>query len=162
MSMRTDAAFLRVPLLLCAAALCACSAVPGCQTATASSAEPRPETRVVENAEAVIAPGPPVLLDPEGPLNVLLILVDGLHDEMPWLGYERDIAPWMTQFEKRAVSYTRAYAISSATARSVGPLLAGRYPSEMWRSGDYFTVYGQENVFVSEFAKAAGGADDRR
>ena len=155
--MRTDALPLRLCLLLCAATLCACSAVPGCQTA--SSAERRAENREsepVEKPETVIAPGPPVLLDPEGPLNVLLILVDGLHDEMPWLGYERDIAPWMTQFEKRSVSYTRAYSISSATARSVGPLLAGRYPSEMARSGDYFTVYGQENVLVSEFAKDAG------
>jgi len=143
-------------LLLCAAALCACSAVPGCTTASSAERRPEAEARPVEPAEEVIAPGPAVLLDPEGPLNVLLILVDGLHDEMPWLGYERDIAPWMTQFEKRAVSYTRAYAISSATARSVGPLLAGRYPSEMWRSGDYFTVYGRENVFVSEFAQAAG------
>lgn len=139
---------------LLGAGLCACSAVPGCTTA--SSAERRSESRPVEKSETVEAPGPALPLDPEQPLNVLLILIDGLHDEMPWLGYQRDIAPWLTGFEKRAVSYTRAYSISSATARSVGPLLAGRYPSEMARSGDYFTVYGPENVFVSELAAAAG------
>lgn len=160
--MRTDAVFLRLSVLwwrstisvALLATLCACSAVPGCTTA--SSAERRSESRPVEKTETVDAPGPALLLDPEQPLNVVLILIDGLHDEMPWLGYQRDIAPWLTAFEKRAVSYTRAYSISSATARSVGPLLAGRYPSEMARSGDYFTVYGPENVLVSELAAAAG------
>lgn len=156
--MATDTLFHRLSLLsspaLLGAALCACSAVPGCTTA--SSAERRTESRAVEKAETVVAPGPAVPLDPEEPLNVILILIDGLHDQMPWLGYERDIAPWLTNFEKRSVSYTRAYSISSATARSVGPLLAGRYPSEMARSGDYFTVYGPENVLVSELVQAAG------
>lgn len=141
------------PALL-ASALCACSAVPGCQTA--SSAERRPDTEPAAPAELPEPPGPAVALDPEGPLNVLLILIDGLHDQMPWLGYDRDIAPFMTQFEKRCVSYTRGYSISSATARSVGSLLAGRYPSEMQRNGYFFTVYGPDNVFVSEIAEEAG------
>lgn len=135
----------------------ACSAVPGCQTA--SSAERRPETIPATDSlagAAVRAPGPTVQLDPETTLNVILILIDGLHHEMPWLGYERDVAPWLTRFAKQSVNYSRAYAISSATARSVGPLLAGRYPSSMQRNGFFFTVYDTDNVFVSELLRDGG------
>ncbi len=146
--------FRRLAALTSTALLLACSVVPGCQTA--SSAERQNTKAEVAVTEEVVAPGPPILLDPETPLNVLLILIDGLHDEVPWLGYPRDIAPWLTSFAKKSVSYRRAYAISSATARSVGPLLAGRYPSEMQRNGYYFTVYGPDNVFVSEIVNEAG------
>jgi len=79
-----------------------------------------------------------------------------MHNQVPWLGYERDIMPRLTQLAERSVNYTRAYTIASATARSVGPLLAGRYPSEMRRNGLYFTSYHGDNEFVSELAQAAG------
>lgn len=91
-----------------------------------------------------------------GALNVVLILIDSLRYDMPWLGYQRAIAPWLTAFERRSVSYTHAYALSNMTARSVGALLAGRYPSELHRDGNFFTTYYPENVFVSERAAAAG------
>ncbi len=137
---------------LAAASMLACSSVPGCQAASSAERLDPPEVR----SEGGESQSPVILLDPAEPLNVVLILIDGLRDKMPWLGYERDIAPWLTRFEKRTVSYTRAYSISSATARSVGPLLAGRYPSEMYRNGFFFTVYGPENLFISEIAAQAG------
>lgn len=142
--------------LLTAAAL-SYAALEGCQR-TSSADQPHVATKDQrEKDETVETPsGPPVLLDPAEPLNVVLILIDGLHDQVPWLGYERDIAPWLTAFERRSVSYTRAYSIASSTARSVGPLLAGRYPSEMYRNGFYFTVYEPENVFIGEYAQKAG------
>ena len=56
-------------------------------------------------------------------LNVLLITIDSLRADMPWNGYARDIAPNLTAFEKKAVSYTHAYSISSYTAMSVAGLL---------------------------------------
>ena len=93
---------------------------------------------------------------PETPLNVLLVVVDSLRADMPWTGYHRPIAPFLTEFARRGVSYSRAYAISSTTSRSIGPLLTGRYPSEMQRSGDYFTRWYPENVFVSERLRGAG------
>src|SRR5690348_14469147 len=55
-------------------------------------------------------------------LNILLITVDSLRADMPWAGYERPIAPNLTEFEKRAVSYTHAYSLSSYTSMSVGGL----------------------------------------
>ncbi|HMJ15836.1 MAG TPA: sulfatase [Polyangiaceae bacterium] len=91
-----------------------------------------------------------------GPLHVLLIVVDSLRADMPWTGYERPIAPWLTAFAQRSVTYTRAYSISSSTARSVGPLLVGRYPSEMERNGLFFSHWYPSNEFVSERLSAAG------
>ena len=88
--------------------------------------------------------------------NVLLIMIDSLRADMPWAGYPRDIAPWLTRFEKRSTSFTRAYSLSSYTAKSVAPALVGRYPSEMARDGYFFTQWLPENLFVSERAKAAG------
>lgn len=105
---------------------------------------------------AVVPLVPAKLPAPEGPLNVLLVAIDGLRADMPWSGYPRPIAPWLTEFEKRAVSYTRAYAISSTTARSVGPMLAGRYPSEMVRDGMYFTRYMPDNEMLAERLQRAG------
>ena len=93
---------------------------------------------------------------PKRPYNVLLIMIDSLRADMPWSGYERDIAPWLTKFEKRCVNYTRAYSISSYTAKSVGPTLVGAYPSEMKRDGYFFTKYHEDNVFISERAQDAG------
>lgn len=74
-------------------------------------------------------------------LNVLLITVDAMRGDMPWTGYPRDIAPVLTKLEKQSVSYHRAYAISSYTAMSIGGFLSGRYPSEMERSGYFFSAY---------------------
>ena len=50
---------------------------------------------------------------------------------MPWAGYPRPIAPRLTELEKRAVDYHRAYALSSYTSMSLGGLLGGRLPGEM-------------------------------
>lgn len=75
---------------------------------------------------------------------------------MPWAGYERDIAPYLTRFEKRAISYTQAYSISCMTARSVGGLLSGKYPSELFRNGEFFSTYYPENLFFTETLQQAG------
>lgn len=75
---------------------------------------------------------------------------------MPWNGYARDIAPVLSAFEKKAVSYTRAYAISSYTAMSLGGLLGGRYPSEMERSGYFFSSYPDSVVMFPELLQKAG------
>ncbi len=72
---------------------------------------------------------------------MLLITIDSLRADMPWSGYGRDIAPALTAFEKKAVSYTHAYSISSYTAMSLAGLLTGRYPGELERSGYFFSSY---------------------
>ncbi len=82
-----------------------------------------------------------------------MITVDSLR---PWDGYPRDIAPTLTELAKHAVSYTRAYSVSSYTAMSLGGLLSGRYPSELERSGWFFSSYPDEVTFFPETLQRAG------
>ncbi|WP_438030552.1 sulfatase [Sorangium sp. So ce233] len=91
-----------------------------------------------------------------GKMNVLVVSIDSLRADMPWNGYERDIAPTLTAFEKKAVSYTRHYAISSYTSMSVGGFLAGRYPSEVDRSGYFFGHYPDSVLMFPELLQKAG------
>ena len=95
---------------------------------------------------------------PKGPpanLNILFITVDSLRADMPWAGYARPIAPNLTDFEKRSVSYTQAYALSSYTSMSLGGLLGGRYPGAMKRDGYFFGKY-RDNKMFPERLQAAG------
>ena len=89
-------------------------------------------------------------------LDVIVISVDSLRADMPWAGYPRDIAPRLTELEKRSVSYTRAYSMSSYTSMSLGGLLGGKLPSEMKRSGFFFGSYATDNVMFPELLKAKG------
>jgi arylsulfatase A-like enzyme len=89
-------------------------------------------------------------------LNVLLVTVDALRADMPWAGYPRAIAPALTALEKKSVSYTRAYALSSYTSMSVGGMLGGQYPSSMKRDGFFFGTYPKENVMFPERLQQAG------
>ncbi len=112
------------------------------------SATPAPSSTPTTPSAEVVAPAKT--------FNVLLLMIDSLRADMPWNGYERDIAPNLTALEKQSVSYTRAYSVSSYTAMSVVPALVGAYPSEMKRDGYFFTRYHDDNVFVSERAQKAG------
>ncbi|NUQ78131.1 MAG: sulfatase [Polyangiaceae bacterium] len=89
-------------------------------------------------------------------LNVLMISVDSMRSDMPWLGYSRAIAPVMTELAKKSVSYSRFYAISSYTSMSLGGFLAGRYPSEVDRSGYFFGNYPESVVMFPELLQQAG------
>lgn len=88
--------------------------------------------------------------------NVLVLSIDSLRADMPWSGYPRPIAPRLTELEKRAISYTRAYSISSYTSMSLGGFLGGKLPSGMKRSGFFFGKYAPENVLFPEVLQASG------
>jgi choline-sulfatase len=120
---------------------------PGIE-AVASASPPPPPTA---SAKPPAAPA-----GPAKDLNVLLISIDSLRADMPWAGYDRPIAPRLTEIENRAVSYTNAYAISSYTSMSIGGLLGGAYPSEMKRSGYFFSTFPKENVMFPSRLQQAG------
>lgn len=107
-------------------------------------------TPVASTAPAPVAP--PALK----PMSVILITIDSLRAEMPWTGYPRPIAPRLTEFAEKSIKYTHAYSISSVTAKSIGGMLASRYPSEMPRSYEYYTQYFPENLMFPEVLHAAG------
>jgi arylsulfatase A-like enzyme len=89
-------------------------------------------------------------------LNVLFLSIDSLRADMPWAGYPRAIAPRLTELEKRSVSYTHAYSISSYTSMSLGGFLGGRWPSEMKRNGFFFGKYAPDNLMFPALLQHAG------
>lgn len=123
-------------------------------SAASAAVDPAPQPAALADAQGAVDAGPP---EPDRPpLNVVLILIDSMRADMPWAGYRRKIAPRLTALEKRSVSYTRAYSLSSVTARSAAPLLVGKYASEMERTGYFFTQWYPENLFLGERLQAAG------
>lgn len=89
------------------------------------------------------------------PLNVLFLTVDSLRADMPWTGYPRAIAPNLSSLAKQGVVYPRAYSVASYTAKSIAVMLSGRYPSSLYRTGQFFTAYSDANLFVTELFQKA-------
>jgi membrane-anchored protein YejM (alkaline phosphatase superfamily) len=74
---------------------------------------------------------------------------------MPWSGYPRPIAPRLAELEKKSVSYTRAYSVSSYTSMSLGGLLGDKLPSELSRDGWFFGTYSPDQTFFPELVQRA-------
>lgn len=105
------------------------------------------------SASAAAAPPAPPAAEA---LSILYVTVDSLRTDMPWNGYARDIAPRMTAFSKEAVTYTRHYAVSSYTAMTFTGVLSGKYPSEVARSGYFFSNTPEEVTLFPELLQKAG------
>ena len=144
-----------------------CSLLSGCGARPATPEPHGPSAATEAAAPSPLAAQPPDALDTASApvatpsatpqkLNVLVISVDAMRADMPWAGYPRPIAPNLTQLEKASVSYTRAYALSSYTAMSMGGFLAGRYPGELKRSGFFFSSYPEDELFFPELLQQAG------
>jgi choline-sulfatase len=89
------------------------------------------------------------------PWNVLLLSIDSLRADMPWAGYERPIAPRLSALYAKSTAYTHAYSTSSFTSKSLAGLLTGRYPSELARTGSFFTRYlSPPDFFCTSFGNA--------
>jgi choline-sulfatase len=106
-----------------------------------SDPPPAPAASVVAKASPAADAGAGAAEAPPHPWNVLLLSVDSLRADMPWAEYPRPIAPRLSALHARSVSYPRAYATSSFTSKSVPGMLTGRYPSELARTGSFFTKY---------------------
>jgi arylsulfatase A-like enzyme len=83
-------------------------------------------------------------------MNVILLTIDSLRTDVPWLGYSRPNAPNLTKLAERAVVYSHMYSASSYTAKSVATMLTGRYASTLYRDGFFFTKYAGANTFFTE------------
>lgn len=91
-----------------------------------------------------------------GPWNVLLLTIDSLRADMPWAGYPKPIAPRLAALHARSISYTNGYSTSSFTSKSIPGMLTGRYPSELARTGSFFTRYLSREQFVCTHLDAEG------
>lgn len=137
------------------------SAAPTVGAAEVASAAPRTAPAATTGAGAnggwvPASPPPPPppsgAPPPEG--NVILLSIDSLRADMPWNGYPRPIAPHLTEFEQKAVSFRNAYSISSYTSMSLGGLLGGRLPCELVRDGYFFGIYKRDLFFPKLLQKA--------
>jgi choline-sulfatase len=151
-----------MPRLMPLAALCllghaaiACSKSTPTPTAAADAAATSPEAAAVV-IDAAAADAAPVTAAADHPWNVILLTIDSLRADMPWAGYERPIAPRLSALHAASVSYSRAYSTSSFTSKSIPGLLTGRYPSELTRTGYFFTKY----LLPAEFVCTALDAQD--
>ena len=98
---------------------------------TVSSAPPMASAAPTASASA--APRP-------ARYNVVVIAIDSLRaDRMAWNGYPKKVAPRLEAFAAQAVSYTRFFSLSSYTAMTFSGFVAARYPSEVPRSGYFFS-----------------------
>ncbi len=102
------------------------------------------------------APPPEPRRRPARPLNVLLLTVDALRADMPWSGYERQIAPHLTALAKESAVWENHRSVASYTAQSVATLLSGRLSSTLYRDGYFFTGYAGENLFFPEVLQRHG------
>lgn len=142
-------------LIFCAAFYLACEkSTEPLGTAAASSARPPASAAPVAAGAGAAASA---ASRPEGrTYNVVLIMIDSLRADMPWTGYPRSIAPWLSRFAEQSTLYPRGYSLSSYTAKSVVPALVGKYPGELRRDGFFFTVWTPDNLLIGERAQAEG------
>lgn len=121
------------------------------------SSAPATSPSAAASAAAAVsaAAAPPAPAGPPKDANVIVLSIDSLRADMPWAGYPRPIAPRLTEFESKAVSYTNAYSVSSYTSMSLGGFLGGRIPSELVRSGYFFGTY-KKDLFFPKVLQQAG------
>lgn len=143
---------LEVALFMTLAGCDGCSKEPPTQE---SRGEPQPKTSPPV-AQATEDAGNDASVRAKGPFNVVLITVDSLRADMPWAGYDRPIAPRLSALHARSISYKNAYSTSSFTSKSVPGMLTGRYPSELARTGSFFTKYLSADQFVCTHLDAEG------
>lgn len=142
--------------LVSALALSAGCSKPRTSPASASDDERDVVAKQASIESAPLDAGAAAPAGPSGPFNVLLVTIDSLRADMPWAGYERAIAPRLSALHARSVSYTNAYSTSSFTSKSVPGILTGRYPSELVRTGAFFTRYLSAEQFVCTHLGAEG------
>jgi len=146
---------IRPALLTVALTLCACETPGKGSSSQPTSAKSTPTTSGVVSASlAASASAKPVK---PAALNVIVIVIDSLRaDRMPFSGYKHDVAPRLQEFAKSAVTYTRFYSLSSYTSMTFGGFMAARYPSEVKRSGYFFSAYPDEQLMFPELLQRAG------
>ncbi len=89
-------------------------------------------------------------------LNLLLVTIDTLRSDLGYMGYARPVSPTLDQLAQKSVVFERAYSLASYTGKSMGPLLIGKYASELEGGFLHFNRYSKRETFVQERLQAAG------
>lgn len=90
--------------------------------------------------------------------NIVWIMVDTLRwDHTGYSGYHRDTTPHTDKIAARSVVFENAYSLSSMTPMVIGPVMAGRWPSELPRAFKHFVEYDDEgNTMLAERLRDVG------
>jgi choline-sulfatase len=89
-------------------------------------------------------------------LNVVLVTIDTLRADLGYLGNPRPVSPNLDALAAKSVVFERGYSLASYTGKSMGPLLIGKYASELDGGFLHFNRYSKRETFVQERLKAAG------
>ncbi|HKY37608.1 MAG TPA: sulfatase [Polyangiaceae bacterium] len=89
-------------------------------------------------------------------LNLLLVTIDTLRADLGYMGYGRPVSPTLDALARKSVVFERAYALASYTGKSMGPLLIGKYASELEGGFLHFNRYSKRETFVQQRLQAAG------
>jgi arylsulfatase A-like enzyme len=89
-------------------------------------------------------------------LNVVLLTVDTLRYDLGYAGNPRRISPELDRLAAESVVFERAYSLASYTAKSLPPMLIGRYSSETHRGYSHFNRFEKSDPFLAERLTAAG------
>lgn len=89
-------------------------------------------------------------------LNLLFVTIDTLRADLGYAGYARPISPQLDKLAAQSVVFERAYSLASYTGKSMGPLLIGKYSSELEGGFLHFNRYSKNETFVQERLQAAG------
>jgi len=140
-------------------ALCSSLLLGACKQDPAEREQPAAPASAAPSAAAAPAPTPPAPAAPtrpSAPQNVLFLTVDALRSDMPWAGYDKPIAPNLTELSKEAVVYENHRSVSSYTAQTVATWMSGQYASTLYRTGMFFTNYFDSNDWLTEAMQQQG------
>ncbi|MFZ5894080.1 MAG: sulfatase-like hydrolase/transferase [Myxococcota bacterium] len=89
-------------------------------------------------------------------VNVVLLTIDTLRYDLGYAGNTRPLSPRLDELAKESVVFERAYALASYTAKSLPPMLIGRYSSETHRGFLHFNRFEKTDRFLPERLQQAG------
>jgi arylsulfatase A-like enzyme len=133
----------------------ACKERPGGHDGATPSAVAKPAASPSGSANPAHAAGAASVAPRKPARHVIVLTIDALRADMPWVGYPRPIAPNLSRLAKQSVVYSHAYALSSYTSMSLAGLMSARFPSELPRDGRATSSFGPEANLLPEVLGAA-------
>lgn len=122
-----------------------------CSGADAAVAEPPAAADAATSAPPQHPPGRLA-----APLNVVLITVDTLRYDLGYLGYPKTISPRIDELAAESSVFERAYALASYTAKSLPPMMIGKYGGETERGFSHFNRFATSETFLPQRLQRAG------
>ncbi|MGC4091352.1 MAG: sulfatase [Polyangiaceae bacterium] len=86
----------------------------------------------------------------------MLLTIDTLRYDLGYAGNPRPLSPRLDELAKESVVFEKAYSLASYTAKSLPPMLIGRYSSETHRGFLHFNRFEKADRFLPERLQQAG------